>query len=70
MKNSYKVFVIEDEMPIRKKILEEVKDLNWKVSFFSKEDSIFDLLKFGPDILVQDYLKNKVIRIYEWEIPY
>lgn len=57
-------------MPIRKKILEEVKDLNWKVSFFSKEDSIFDLLKFGPDILVQDYLKNKVIRIYEWEIPY
>jgi hypothetical protein len=70
MKNSYKVFVIEDEMPVRTKILEEVKDLNWKVSFFSKEDSIFDLLKFGPDILVQDYLKNKVTRIYEWDIPY
>jgi hypothetical protein len=64
-----KVFIQEDDVPLREKITEDLKDQNYKIYFFSKEDSVFDLIKFTPDILIQDYKKNKVINLHEWSVP-
>jgi DNA-binding response OmpR family regulator len=69
-KPSYKVFVQEDNKEIQKRILDDYKDNNYRISFFSKSDSAFDLLNFNPDILIQDYLKNKIVNCFEWSTPY
>ena len=66
----YKVFVQEDNKEIQKRILDDYKDNNYRISFFSKSDSTFDLLNFNPDILIQDYLKNKIVNCFEWSTPY
>lgn len=68
MKNGdlFKVFIQEDDLEMQKKIAQELKPYNYKISFFSKSDSTFDLLNFNPDILIQDYAKNKVIHYYKW----
>ena len=67
----FKVFIQEDEKFLRDKITEELKDKkNYQIHFFSKEDSIFDLLNFGPDIVFTDYFKNKVTNFYTWSVPY
>lgn len=67
----FKVFIQEDEKALRERISLELKDKkNYKVHFFSKQDSVFDLLKFGPDIVFHDYFKNKVTHFYTWAIPY
>ncbi|HXA01425.1 MAG TPA: hypothetical protein VNW99_05515 [Cytophagaceae bacterium] len=64
--NSFKVFIQEDDLVMQKKIARELKPLNYRISFFSKSESTFDLLNFNPDILIQDYAKNKVVNYYEW----
>lgn len=66
----YKVFVQEDDKEVQKIILEDYKYNNYRISFFSKSDSVFDLLNFNPDILIQDYLKNKIVNCLEWSTPY
>jgi DNA-binding response OmpR family regulator len=65
-----KVFIQEDDREMQKKIARDLKDYNYTISFFSKGDSAFDLLMFNPDILIQDYQTNKVVKCYEWEVPY
>ncbi|ABG57508.1 hypothetical protein [Cytophaga hutchinsonii] len=69
-KSVYKVFVQEDDKKLQKQIVEELKDNNYLISFFSKSDSTFDLLNLNPDILIQDYKKNKIVRCFEWSAPY
>jgi len=69
-KSIYKVFVQEDDTTLQKKIVEDLKDKNYLISFFSKSDSTFDLLNLNPDILIQDYFKNKIVRCSEWSTPY
>ncbi len=69
-KSVYKVFVQEDDKKLQKQIIEELKDNNYLISFFSKSDSTFDLLNLNPDILIQDYKKNKIVRCFEWSAPY
>ncbi len=67
----FKVFIQEDEKLLRDKIIQELKDKkNYHVHFFSKQDSVFDLLKFGPDIVFHDYFKNKATHFYTWAVPY
>jgi hypothetical protein len=68
MKNSqsFKVFVQEDDLEMQKKIAKELQPYNYRISFFSKSESTFDLLNFNPDILIQDYTKNKVVNYHEW----
>ena len=68
--NKMKVFIQEDDKLLQKRIAEDLKEYNYKLHFFSKDDSVFDLLKFNPDILIQDYYKNKVINCYQWAFPY
>ena len=68
--SSLKIFIQEDDKGIQKKILEELQDRNNSVTFFSKLDSIFDLLVFHPDILIQDYQTHKIIKCYEWNHLY
>lgn len=65
-----KVFVLEDDKPTQRKIAEDLKEYNYQLHFFSKENSVFDLLKFSPDILIQDYSKKKIVNCYEWSTPY
>jgi len=69
-KTFYKVFVQEDDKKLQKQITEELKDNNYIISFFSKSDCTFDLLNLNPDILIQDYKKNKIVRHFEWSAPY
>lgn len=64
-----KVFVQEDDVPLREKIEEDLKDQNYRIYFFSKDESVFDLIKLYPDIVIQDYEKNKVINLHEWSVP-
>jgi|GEM_PF-1017790 len=61
-----KVFVLEDDKPNQERITQDFQGMGYKISFFSKNESIFDLLKFYPDILIQDYKNNKVLRYDEW----
>jgi DNA-binding response OmpR family regulator len=70
IKSTFKVFIQEDDKKLQKKIKEELKDNNYLISFFSKSDSTFDLLNLNPDILIQDYTKNKIVRCFEWSKPY
>jgi DNA-binding response OmpR family regulator len=49
-----KVFIQEDEEEARIRITEELKDKNYKIYFFPKSESVFDLIKLNPDILIQD----------------
>jgi hypothetical protein len=69
-KSVYKVFVQEDDAVLQKQIRNDLKDKNYLISFFSKSDSAFDLLNLNPDMLIQDYFKNKVVRCFEWTTPY
>jgi DNA-binding NtrC family response regulator len=65
-----KVFVMEDDREMRSLIESQLGTKEYNISFFSKMDSIFDLLKFSPDILIQDFATNKVTNVYQWAIPY
>lgn len=65
-----KVFIQEDDKEMQRKIALDLKDYNYTISFFSKDESAFDLLMFNPDILIQDYQSNKIVKCYEWKIPY
>lgn len=66
----YKVFVQEDDKTVRQQIAEDLKESNYLISFFEKSDSMFDLLNLNPDILIQDYKKNKIVHCHKWTIPY
>ncbi|MBC7451831.1 MAG: hypothetical protein H7259_10115 [Cytophagales bacterium] len=65
-----KVIVMEDDRNNINTIAKELSNENYRLHFFSKDNSIFDLLEFNPDILIQDYFKNKVINCHEWAVPY
>lgn len=65
--NYFKVFIQEDDLEMQKKIALELQPYNYRICFFSKSDCTFDLLNFNPDILIQDYAKNKVVNYYEWD---
>lgn len=69
-KSIYKVFIQEDNITLQKQIMDDLKDKNYLISFFSKSDSTFDLLNLNPDLLIQDYAKNKIVRCFEWSTPY
>jgi hypothetical protein len=69
-KTSFRVFIQEDDKAMQKKIAEELKPFNYVINFFSKSESAFDLLNFNPDILIQDYKTQKVVKCYEWSEPY
>jgi hypothetical protein len=61
-----KVFILEDDKPNQERITKDFQGMDYNISFFSKNESIFDLLKFYPDILIKDYKKNKVLKYEEW----
>ncbi|MCS6824672.1 MAG: hypothetical protein NZ529_10285 [Cytophagaceae bacterium] len=65
-----RVFIQEDDLAMQKKIAEELKEFNYSIKFFSKNDSAFELLQFNPDILIQDYSEKKIVNCYQWEVPY
>jgi len=65
-----KVFVMEDDRARINTIEKELSNENYRLHFFSKDDSVFDLLSFNPDILIQDYFTNKVTKCHEWSMPY
>jgi hypothetical protein len=73
MKSSkmFKVFILEDEHANQEKILGDLKEFkHCKIHFFSKADSVFDLLNFSPDVVIYDYFTNKMTRFHLWNIPY
>jgi hypothetical protein len=66
----FKVFVLEDSLKNRETIAKELSDKNYSLHFFSKDNSVFDLLAFNPDILIHDYFQNKVTHCHEWDMAY
>jgi CheY-like chemotaxis protein len=65
-----RVFVMEDHKSNQQKIEKALKKLKYKVFFFSKDESVFELLKFNPDILIQDYATRKIIKCHEWPVDF
>jgi DNA-binding response OmpR family regulator len=61
-----KVFIQEDDLEMQKKIANELEPYNYRISFFSKGDSAFELLSLNPDILIQDYKEKKMVKFHEW----
>lgn len=66
----FKVFVLEDNIANIHTITNELREKNYNLHFFSKDNSIFDLLRFQPDILIHDYFANKVTHCHEWDMAY
>lgn len=66
----FKVFVLEDNLNNIQKITDELSDKNYNLHFFSKDNSVFDLLAFKPDILIHDYFTDKVTHCHEWDMAY
>jgi PleD family two-component response regulator len=67
---SLRVFIMEDDKPRQQKIERDLKKHNYKIFFFSKNESVFELLKFNPDILIQDYNKKKILKCHEWAVDF
>ncbi|HXA02066.1 MAG TPA: hypothetical protein VNW99_08765 [Cytophagaceae bacterium] len=67
---SLRVFVMEDHKPNQQKIEKALKKFKYKIFFFSKDESVFELLKFSPDILIQDYETQKMIKCHEWPVDF
>lgn len=66
----FKVFVLEDDLSNRETITNELRSKNYSLHFFSKDNSVFDLLAFNPDIIIHDYFENKVTHCHEWDMAY
>lgn len=66
----FKVFVLEDNLNNIKKITAELSDKNYNLHFFSKDNSVFDLLAFKPDILIHDYFADKITHCHKWGMAY
>ncbi|WP_018342466.1 response regulator [Cytophaga aurantiaca] len=66
----FKVFVLEDDINNRKTIANELRSKNYALHFFSKDNSVFDLLTFNPDIIIHDYFANKITHCHEWDMAY
>lgn len=66
----FKVFVLEDNLENRETITNELRGKNYSLHFFSKDNSVFDLLVFNPDIIIHDYFANKVTNCHEWDMAY
>lgn len=66
----FKVFVLEDDLSNRETITNELRSKNYSLHFFSKDNSVFDLLAFNPDILIHDYFTNKITHCHEWDMAY
>jgi len=66
----FKVFVLEDDLSNREIITNELRSKNYSLHFFSKDNSVFDLLAFNPDILIHDYFTNKITHCHEWDMAY
>jgi len=66
----FKVFVLEDDLSNRETIAKELRSKNYSLHFFSKDNSVFDLLAFNPDIIIHDYFTNKITHCHEWDMAY
>ena len=66
----FNVFVLEDDLANRETIRHELRAKNYSLHFFSKDNSVFDLLAFNPDIIIHDYFENKVTHCHEWDMAY
>ena len=62
------VFILEDDFIERDKITKilEEERADYKVRFFSKSESIFDLLNFYPDLIIADFNTKSVINWKDW----
>ena len=64
------VFVQEEDLEIRNEIKEGILAKNYKLHFFPSDFSIFELLNFNPDIIIQDFKKNQIVNCLEWSSQY
>lgn len=64
------VIIQEDDKLMQATISEELKSFNYCIHFVTKNLSIFEVLRFRPDILIADYAKKQIINCYEWAQPY
>lgn len=64
------VFVQEDDKEMQKTIRDSYQKGNYQVQFLPNDFSVFELLNFSPDIIVQDFRNNNVINCFEWSSQY
>ncbi len=64
------VFVQEDDKEMQKTIRDNYQKSNYQIQFLPNDFSVFELLSFNPDIIVQDFRNNNVINCFEWSSQY
>ncbi len=65
MAKPFNVFIQEDDEKQRVIILDELKHFNYLITFFPKEESLFDLIDLKPDMVIPDYQKMEVIDCHQ-----
>lgn len=65
MTKQVNVFIQEDDESQRLIIRDELKHFNYLITFFPKEESLFDLIDLKPDMVISDYKKMEVIDCHQ-----
>lgn len=63
---SYNVIIQEDDENTQKVISKELDGQNYVIQFVPKELSVFEVMKWNPDIIISDYSTKEIIKCYEW----
>jgi len=68
MERCYKIFILSDLKKKTTHLLEFLSNYaNYELHFIPSEVNIFDVLNYGPDIVVLDKEAKKIVKCYEWE---
>jgi hypothetical protein len=68
MERCYKIFILSDLKQKTKDLISFLSNYqNYELHFIPSEINLFDVLDYGPDIIVLDKDAKKVVKCYEWE---
>lgn len=68
MERCYKIFILSDLKTKTVELIEFLSDYeNYELHFIPTDINLFDVLNYGPDIVVLDKDAKKVVKCYEWE---
>ena len=68
MERCYKIFILSDLKTKTKDLVEFLSAYeDYELHFIPTEVNLFDVLNYGPDIVILDKEAKKVVKCYEWE---
>jgi hypothetical protein len=68
MEKCFKIFILSDLKTKTSRLIEFLADYDdYELHFIPTEVNLFDVLNYGPDIVILDKDAKKVVKCYEWE---